>query len=124
MKVKYMISDGDRVRELVKKQPTLSVPWWLSGLRIWHCHCYGSSCCCGAGSIPGQGIYAYQGHTAKKKKKKKKATLKEKLRHIEPYPSDIKKGIPDRIMETFVEIKSNIVGKYMEMERNADCINQ
>ena len=60
----------------------------------------------------------------KKKKEKKKATLKEKLRHIEPYPSDIKKGIPDRIMETFVEIKSNIVGKYMEMERNVDCINQ
>ena len=25
------------------------VPWWLSGLRIWHCHC------CGAALIPGSG---------------------------------------------------------------------
>ena len=25
------------------------VPWWLSGLRIWHCPC------CGAGLIPGPG---------------------------------------------------------------------
>ena len=28
---------------------------WLRGLRIWHCHCSGSGCCCGAGLIPGQG---------------------------------------------------------------------
>ena len=27
---------------------------WLSWLRIFCCHRYGSGCCCGAGSIPGQ----------------------------------------------------------------------
>ena len=30
------------------------VPWWLSGLGIWHCHCYGSSYCCGMGLTPAQ----------------------------------------------------------------------
>ena len=28
------------------------VPWRLSGLGIWHCHCYGSSYCCGMGLTP------------------------------------------------------------------------
>ena len=27
------------------------VPLWLCGLRIWHCHCSGSGCCCVMGSI-------------------------------------------------------------------------
>ena len=31
------------------------VPWWLSMLRIQHCHCCGSGSCSGSGSIPGQG---------------------------------------------------------------------
>ena len=26
---------------------------WLSGLRIWYCHCSGLGCCCGVGLIPG-----------------------------------------------------------------------
>ena len=25
---------------------------WHSGLRIWHCHCSGSGCCCGMGLMP------------------------------------------------------------------------
>ena len=29
------------------------VPWYLSGLRIWHCQCCGSGCSSGMGSIPG-----------------------------------------------------------------------
>ena len=29
---------------------------WLRGLRIWCCHCCGSGCHCGAGSIPSPGI--------------------------------------------------------------------
>ena len=29
------------------------VSWWLSGLRIWHCHCYGTD------SIPGLGTSAW-----------------------------------------------------------------
>ena len=29
------------------------VPWWLSGLRIWHCHCSSLGYCCGVGLIPG-----------------------------------------------------------------------
>ena len=28
---------------------------WLSGLRIWHCHCYGFGRCCGTDAIPGPG---------------------------------------------------------------------
>jgi len=31
------------------------VPWWLSRLRIQHCHCCGSGDCCGMGSNPGLG---------------------------------------------------------------------
>ena len=26
------------------------------GLRVWHCHCSGSGCCFGIGSIPGLGV--------------------------------------------------------------------
>ena len=32
--------------------------WWLSGLKMRHCHCYGSSHCCGAGLIPVPGPFA------------------------------------------------------------------
>ena len=44
------------------------VHWWLSGLRIPHCHCWGT------GSIPGLGTSLCPGHwlPSKKKKKKKK----------------------------------------------------
>ena len=31
------------------------VPWWLSGLRTWHCHCCSSGYCCDMGSVPGLG---------------------------------------------------------------------
>ena len=27
-------------------------PWWLSGLRVHCCHCWGSGYCCGMGSTP------------------------------------------------------------------------
>jgi len=36
----------------------LRVPWWLSGLRTWHCHRCGSGPCCGVGSILGLRISA------------------------------------------------------------------
>ena len=32
---------------LVKKVLTWGAPGWLSELRIWYCHCCGSSGCCG-----------------------------------------------------------------------------
>ena len=32
----------------------LGIPWWLSRLRIWHCHYYG------AGSIPSLGTFTRQ----------------------------------------------------------------
>ena len=35
------------------------VLWWVSGLKIWHCYCCGSGCCCGMGSIPGPGTSAW-----------------------------------------------------------------
>ena len=34
------------------------VPMWLSGLRIWCCHCSGSGHCFGAGPIPDLGTSA------------------------------------------------------------------
>ena len=35
------------------KREKKGVPWWHSGLRIWHCHC------CDIGSIPGPGNSAW-----------------------------------------------------------------
>ena len=52
----------------VLRNTTIGVPWWLSRLRIWHCHCYGSGCCCGTGSIPDPGSLVFLGHSQKKKK--------------------------------------------------------
>ena len=52
------------------------VPWWFSGLRIQHCHCFGTCCCCGVCSIPA--LWVWQ----KKKKndqKPKKTTMKESI---------------------------------------------
>ena len=50
------------------------VPRWLSGLRIWHCHC------CGLGVLPGLGTSACHGSSSPKptKKKKKKSNENEK----------------------------------------------
>ena len=45
------------------------VSWCLSGLRICHCHCYGSGYICGVGSIPNPGTSMCHGHRKKKKKK-------------------------------------------------------
>ena len=50
------------------------VPWWLSGLRIWHCHC------CGSGSIPGQGTSSCL-RCGKKKEKRKRNLI-----HSSPTP--------------------------------------
>ena len=36
----------------------LGVPWWLSGLRIWCCHCSSLCHCCGTGSVPDLGTSA------------------------------------------------------------------
>ena len=41
-----------------------AIPWWHSGLRIWHCHC------CGAGLIPGPGTSTCHGLGQKQTKKK------------------------------------------------------
>ena len=38
-------------------------------LRIRHCHCCGSWCCCGTGSIPGPGTSACHGYGPQKKKR-------------------------------------------------------
>ena len=51
----------------------IGVPWQLTGLRIWHCHCYGSDCCCGSSSIHGLGTSTCRRrHPPKKEKKRKK----------------------------------------------------
>ena len=44
---------------------TLGVPRWLSGLRIWHCHCCGLGHCCGSGLIPGLETSACHGSVQK-----------------------------------------------------------
>ena len=51
---------------LVKNLLSMGVPWWLSELRIWHCHCCGLGHCCGVGLIPGPGISACHRQTHKK----------------------------------------------------------
>ena len=43
-------------KKRTKKNPQHNgVVCWHSVLRIWCCHCSGSSCCCGNGSVPGPG---------------------------------------------------------------------
>ena len=42
---------------LLKK--SIGVPWGLSRLTIWHCHCSGSGYSCGTCLIPGPGTSAY-----------------------------------------------------------------
>ena len=42
----------------------------VSGLRIWHCQCSGSDCCCGAGSIPGLRTSTWCGRRQKHQKRK------------------------------------------------------
>ena len=37
------------------KKCVFGVLLWLTGLRIWHCHCNGEGCCCAEGSIHGPG---------------------------------------------------------------------
>ena len=50
------------------KSLKLGVPWWCSGLRIWHCHCSSSGCCYSMGSISGQGTSICHGHSPPPKK--------------------------------------------------------
>ena len=49
-----------------KKSIPLEVPWWPSGLRIWHCHCFSSD------SVPDLGTCVRCRCSQKKKKKKEK----------------------------------------------------
>ena len=51
---------------------SIGVLWWLSGLRIWHCHCYGLGCCCGTGA----------------RKKKLQALLKRRGCNVIPFQGD------------------------------------
>ena len=57
------------------------VAQWPGGLRIWHCHCCGLCCCCGADPIPGLGIKHPTCHRYGQKKSRK-----EKNRNPETYP--------------------------------------
>ena len=54
---------GGKNTELVLSKARAGALLWSSGLRIWHCHCYGM------GSIPGLGTFTYCGYSRKKKKK-------------------------------------------------------
>ena len=52
----------------------LWIPCWVSSLRIWCCHCFGSSCYCGTGLILGLGTSTCCRWDKKKKKKKTQKT--------------------------------------------------
>ena len=63
-KITIISIDAEKVTDkiqhhfMVKKKKTQQeVPMWNSGLRIWHCHICGAGCNCGAGSIPGLGMF-------------------------------------------------------------------
>ena len=60
-----------KVRRYRVKKCLQGVPWWLSVLRVWHCHCCGSGHCCGESWIPGPGTSSC--HRCGQKKKKKSA---------------------------------------------------
>ena len=74
--------------DLKKKIRGTGVPWGLSGLRIWHCHCCSSGYNCGTGSVLDLGNSACCWHGQEKKKKKKKMWFN--IHTMECY-SDIKK---------------------------------
>ena len=40
---------------VVQEDILIGIPWWLSGLRIQCCHCYGLGGCSGTSLIPGPG---------------------------------------------------------------------
>lgn len=50
-----------------KKLQWNGVPWWLSGLHIWHCHCGGSGYSCDGDSISGLELPCAMGSAKKKK---------------------------------------------------------
>ena len=79
----WILRAHSSVLQVLYKQ-VLGVPWWLSGLRIWHCHCCGLGCCCGTDSVPGPRTCAWHGHSQTKpnqnkqiKKKNKQVFMKE-----------------------------------------------
>ena len=45
----------------------VGVPWRLSRVRVWHCHCYGSCWCYGVGSITGPRTSIWSEHSQKKR---------------------------------------------------------
>lgn len=59
----YVKAPPQDIVHILEMTVFLGAPWWLSGLGIQHCHCYG------AGSIPGPGTFECHGHCQKKKKK-------------------------------------------------------
>ena len=52
----------------------IGVPWWLSRLRIWHCHCCDSRHCCGLSLTPGPGNFSMLRERPKTKKKTQNKT--------------------------------------------------
>ena len=64
----YAVGGTVKLKTNNKKRVFLGLPLWLSGLRIWSCHCSSSDCCCATGSIPGGGTSEYNGCVKKKKK--------------------------------------------------------
>ena len=73
------ISSINNIPPLLKnftKGVGLRVPWWLSELRAWCCHCCSSGQYCGLGSIPGLGTTACHRCSQKKKEKRKEKKKK------------------------------------------------
>ena len=74
------------------------VPWWLSGLRIQHCHCCDLGHCCGKSSVPGLGTSVCCGHGQKKKKNAEATqTMQTRCLYLWGGQDD-----SDRLMQAFV----------------------
>ena len=84
------------------------VSLWLSRLRIWHCHCYGSGYSCGMCSIPGPGTFGF--HGCSQKKKKIPASC----------PSEI--YIPLFIHSRFKKNDSKVLNYAEETQKNIKCL--
>ena len=88
---------------LVKAQKfTVGVPWWYSGLRVWHCHCCGSGHCCGASSVFGLGTSACCWHGQEKKSKHTRTHCKgappnPQRKRPSPWGSDKQKAAPPEV---------------------------
>ena len=108
------------------KRWAIGVPWWLSRLRTWHCHCSGSGYCCGVDSIPSQGTYAYCGHALPPKKMKKQVQQGEPTDKEELTKSQSKASMWSRLRQAvslclrFLLLLTSVPGHVSTLQGNTN----